>query len=84
MRGDEVWDTSGRSEEATRSEHDQEEQATRGRTWGSLDIESGHKERFDASQDIQDAWDAEYRLLASGPNTGGSDATSVFADGGVT
>jgi len=33
-----------------------------------------------ASQEAQDAWDAENTSLASGRNTRGSDAGSVFAD----
>ena len=33
-----------------------------------------------ASQDAQDAWNAEDASLASGRNAGGSDAGSVFAD----
>ena len=48
------------------------------------DIASGRKERCDASQDAQDARDAEYSPLASGRNAGGSDARSVFADVAVT
>ena len=44
------------------------------------DVASGRKERSDASQDAQDAWDAEYPALASGRKAGGSDARSVFAD----
>jgi len=35
-----------------------------------------------ASQDAQDAWDAENTSLASGRNADGSDAGSVFADVG--
>jgi len=50
-------------------------------TSGERDLASGRKERCDASQDAQDAWDAEYPALASGRNAGGSDARSVFADG---
>ena len=53
-------------------------------TLGERDAELGRKERFDASQDAKDAWDREYRGLASGPNTGGSDARSIFANEGVT
>jgi len=37
--------------------------------------------RCNASQDAQDAWDAENTSLASGRNADGSDAGSVFADG---
>jgi len=33
-----------------------------------------------ASQDALDAWDTGDASLASGPNTDGSDAGSVFAD----
>ena len=44
------------------------------------DVASGRKERCEASQDAQDAQDAEYPALASGRNAGGSDARSVFAD----
>jgi len=44
------------------------------------DVASGHKERCDARQDAQDARDAEYPVLGSGRNAGGSDARSVFAD----
>jgi len=44
------------------------------------DVAAGHKKRCEASQDAQDAWDAEYPALASGRNAGGSDARSVFAD----
>jgi len=44
------------------------------------DVASGGKERCYASQDAQDAQDAEYPVLASGRNAGGSDAESVFAD----
>ena len=36
--------------------------------------------RCNASQDAQDAWDAGDASLASGRNTDGSDAGSVFAD----
>jgi len=36
--------------------------------------------RCNASQNAQDAWDAENTSLASGRNAGGSDAGSVFAD----
>jgi len=36
--------------------------------------------RCNASQDAQDAWDAENTSLASGRNADGSDAGSVFAD----
>ena len=36
--------------------------------------------RCNASQDAQDAWDAENTSLASGRNADGSDAESVFAD----
>ena len=36
--------------------------------------------RCNASQDAQDAWDAENTALASGRNGDGSDAGSVFAD----
>ena len=36
--------------------------------------------RCNASQDAQDAWDAEEALLASGRNAGGSDGGSVFAN----
>jgi len=36
--------------------------------------------RCKASQDAQDAWDAENTSLASGRNADGSDAGSVFAD----
>ena len=46
------------------------------------DIASRGKERCDASQDSQDAQDAEYPALVSGRNAGGSDARSVFADVG--
>jgi len=52
-------------------------------TSGERDVASGRKERCDASQDAQDARDAEYPALASGRNAGGSDAESVFADVGV-
>jgi len=38
--------------------------------------------RCNASQDAQDAWDAENTSLASGHNARGSDAGSVFADVG--
>ena len=44
------------------------------------DVASGRKERCDASQDAQDAQDAEYLALASGRNAGRSDTRSVFAD----
>ena len=37
--------------------------------------------RCNASQDAQDAWDAENTSLASGRNADGSDAASAFADG---
>ena len=58
---------------------------TRGIIWvvwtsGERDVASEHKERWDASLDAQDAWDAEYRVLASGRNTRGSHTRSVFAD----
>jgi len=53
-------------------------------TSGERDVASGRKERCDASQDAQDARDAEYPALASGPNAGGSDARSVFADVAVS
>jgi len=33
-------------------------------TSGERDVASGRKERCDASQDAQDAWDAEYAALA--------------------
>ena len=36
--------------------------------------------RCNASQDAQDAWDAEDASLALGRNAGGSDAGPVFAD----
>jgi len=36
--------------------------------------------RCNASQDAQDAWDAENTSLASGRNADGSGAGSVFAD----
>jgi len=36
--------------------------------------------RCNASQDAQNAWDAENTSLASGRNADGSDAGSVFAD----
>jgi len=49
-------------------------------TSGELDVASGPKERCDASQDAQNAWDAEYPALASGGNAAGSDTRSVFAD----
>ena len=39
--------------------------------------------RCNASQDAQDAWDAENTSLESGRNADGSDAGSVFADVGV-
>jgi len=42
-------------------------------------VASEHKERCEASQHAQDAWDVAYPALASGRNTGGSDARSVFA-----
>jgi len=51
-------------------------------TSGERDVASGRKERCDASQDAQDAQEAEYPVLASGRNAGGSDARSVFADEG--
>ena len=41
---------------------------------------SGCKKRWNASQDAQDAGDAENTSLASGRNADGSDAESVFAD----
>jgi len=60
---------------------------------GADDIASGRMERCGAiqgawnvagcckaSQDAQDAWDAENRSLASGRNALGLDAGSVFAD----
>jgi len=50
-------------------------------TSGERDVASGRNERCDASQDAQDAWDAESSALGSGRNAGGSDARSVFADG---
>jgi len=43
-------------------------------------VASGRKERCHASQDAQDAQDAEYPPLATGRNAGGSDPRSVFAD----
>jgi len=46
----------------------------------SCQIGSGRKERCDASQDAQDARDAEYPAPASGRNACGSDTRSVFAD----
>jgi len=49
-------------------------------TSGERDVAPGCKERCDASQDAQDAWDAQYPRLPSGRNAGGSDARSVFAD----
>jgi len=36
--------------------------------------------RCNASQDAQDAWDAENTSLASGRNADGSEAGSIFAD----
>jgi len=39
--------------------------------------------RYNASQDAQDAWDAENTSLASGRKARGSDARSVFADVGL-
>ena len=47
-----------------------------GAIWEAWNV-TGH---CNPSQDAQDAWDTENMLLASGPNTRGSDAGSVFAD----
>jgi len=49
---------------------------------GGCDVASGRKERWNASQDTQDAGDAENTSLASGRNADGSDAGSIFADVG--